>query len=334
MSASVDSRARIARKRAQRLGLQLSQRGTVFTLCDADNITLAVGMLAVVDAYLAARMQPKPPGPPRSTRPPELWRRDVDDYLITLSAAGQREATIRHRHSILCMAARGLGCPPAEVTAEKLLNWLGHQQHLSPEARHSYHSTIRGFLAWAYRYERIPVYLGDVPPRVRVPKAAPRPAGDDAWEAALAKADRRTELMLRLAAEVGLRRAEIAQVHSSHLDSQSGQLLVFGKGGKQRIVPISDHLAYLISECGEGWLFSNGVGGHLSADRVGRLIADVLPGDWTAHCLRHRFGTRAYAGSHDIRAVQMLLGHASVATTERYTAIANESLRAAAACAW
>jgi hypothetical protein len=46
------NRARIARKRAQRLGLQLSQRGTVFTLCDADNITLAVGMLGVVDAYL------------------------------------------------------------------------------------------------------------------------------------------------------------------------------------------------------------------------------------------------------------------------------------------
>jgi hypothetical protein len=101
------NRARIARKRAQRLGLRLSQRGTVFTLCDDNGVTLAVGMLGVVDAYLVARCKPNPPGPPRRNRPPELWRRDVGDYLLTLSAAGQREATIRHRHSILCMAARG-----------------------------------------------------------------------------------------------------------------------------------------------------------------------------------------------------------------------------------
>lgn len=213
------NRARIARRRAQRLGLQLSQRGGVFSLRDADNITLAVGMLGVVDAYLLTRMQPKPPGPQRSTHPPESWCRDVGDYLITLAAAGQRETTIRKRHSILCMAARGLGCPPAEVTAEKLLDWLGRQQHLPPEGRHSYRSTIRGFVSWAYQYGRIPVYLGDALPRVRVPKAPPRPAGDDAWQTALAKADRRTELMLRLAAEAGLRRAEIAQVHSSHLVS-------------------------------------------------------------------------------------------------------------------
>jgi integrase/recombinase XerC len=59
--------------------------------------------------------------------------------------------------------------------------------------------------------------------------------------------------MLRLAAEAGLRRAEIAQVHSSHLDAQSRQILVHGKGGKQRIVP-----------------------GHLSTDRVGRSLSAKL----------------------------------------------------------
>ena len=144
------------------------------------------------------RIKPRPPGPARSTRPPESWRRDVSDYLLTLSAAGQREATIRHRHSILCMAGRGLQCPPPQVTAEKLLDWLGRQQHLSPEARHGYRSTLRGFFSWMYGCGRIPVYLGDALPRVRVPKAQPRPASDDAWQAALANADRRTELMLSL----------------------------------------------------------------------------------------------------------------------------------------
>jgi len=229
------------------------------------------------------------------------------------------------------MAARGLGCPPAEVTAEKLLDWLGRQQHLSPEGRHSYRSTLAGFLSWAYRYGRIPVYLGDALPRVRVPEAPPRPANDDAWQTALEKADRRTKLMLRLAAEAGLRHAEIAQVHSSHLDTASGQLLVHGKGGKQRVVPISDHLAYLVRECGDGWVFSNGFGGHLSAGHVGRLIAGVLPGDLAAHTLRHRYATRAYRGSHNLRAVQKLLGHSSVLSTERYTMVADDEVRAAAA---
>ena len=90
------NRARIARKRAQRLGLQLTQRGTVFTLKD-DDITLSLGPLGVVDAYLIERIKPQPPGPARSTRAPEAWRRDVQDYLLTLSAAGQREATVRLR---------------------------------------------------------------------------------------------------------------------------------------------------------------------------------------------------------------------------------------------
>jgi integrase len=328
------NRARIARKRAHKLGLQLIQRGTVFTLRDENDFTLAVGMLGVVDAYLITRLQRGRPGPKPSTRAPEAWRRDVDDYLLTLAAAGQRTATIRLRHGILCLAARGLGCPPAEVTAEKLVDWLGRQQHLSPEARHGYRSTLRGFFSWMYKVDRIPVYLGDALPRVRVPKAAPRPVGDDAWEAALAGADRRTELMLRLAAEVGLRRAEIAQVHSSHLDGESRQLLVHGKGGKQRVVPVSDHLVYLIRENGNGWLFGNGVGGHLTAAHVGRLIARALPGEWTAHTLRHRFATRAYRGSRNLRAVQKLLGHESVLSTERYTAVDDDEVRAAAACAW
>jgi hypothetical protein len=59
-------------------------------------------------------------------------------------------------------------------------------------------------------------------------------------------------------------------------------------------------------------LFPNGAGGHLTPGHVGKLIARVLPGDWTAHTLRHRYATRAYRGSHDLRAVQRLLGHESV----------------------
>lgn len=329
------NRARIARARAKRLGLHLSQRGTVFTLRDADDVTLAVGMLGVVDAYLIAKIRPAPPGPAPSTRAPESWHRHIDDYLLILAAGGQRKTTLRLRNTYLCMTARGLDCPPALVTAEKLVNWLGRQQQFSPEARHSCRTTLRGFFSWLYEVGRVPVYLGDALPRVRVPKAPPRPTSDTAWETALSGADRRAELMLRLAGECGLRREEIGQIHANDLlDIGAPQLRVNGKGGKTRVVPISDYLASLIRESGDGWLFPNGAGGHLSAGHVGKLIARALPGDWTAHTLRHRFATRAYRGSRNLRAVQELLGHESVMTTQRYTAIGGDDLRAAAAYAW
>jgi site-specific recombinase XerC len=58
-----------------------------------------------------------------------------------------------------------------------------------------------------------------------------------------------------------------------------------------------------------------------------------MPEGYTMHTLRHRFGTRAYRGSRNLRAVQELLGHASIATTERYTAIDDDEIRAAAMAA-
>lgn len=255
------NRARIARARAKRLGLRLSQCGTVFTVTDTKDVTLAVGPLGVVDRYLIDRIRPKPPGPPPSTTAPEAWQRYVDNYLLTLSAAGQRPATIRPPKAVLYRTARGLACPPADVSAENLVNWFARQQHWSPEARHSYRCTLCGFFVWMYETGRTQVCIAEALPAVRVPKAPPRPTTDRAWERALAGADQRVELMLRLAAEAGLRRAEVAGVHARDLidvDS-SHRLLVRGKGGHERMVPISDYLAALIrEEARDSWAFPNG----------------------------------------------------------------------------
>jgi hypothetical protein len=83
---SVDNRARVARRRAQRLGLQLTQRGSVFAVRDGD-ITLAVGPLGVVDAYLLERRKPASPGPQRTTYAPITWAPMIDRYVLTLAAA-------------------------------------------------------------------------------------------------------------------------------------------------------------------------------------------------------------------------------------------------------
>jgi integrase/recombinase XerC len=65
-----------------------------------------------------------------------------------------------------------------------------------------------------------------------------------------------------------------------------------------------------------------------------KLIAGALPDDWTAHTLWDRFATRAYRGRRNLRAVQELLGHESLMTTQRYTAFEDDEIRAAAASAW
>jgi integrase len=340
-----DNRARVARRRAQRLGLQFSQSGTVFRVRDNHGITLALGPLGTVDAYLIERIKPHPPGPAPSVQPPAAWAALLDEYLLTLAAAGQRPTSIRLRRGQLCRMTHELGCPPADTTGATLLRWFGTQQHWTQEARKSYRAAARGFFHWAHRFGHLPSNPADDLPTVRVPKAPPRPASDQAWAAALAAADDRMRLMLRLAGEAGLRRAEVACVHTRDLIEVDdvAQLVVRGKGGKRRVLPLSTSLADVVrlGAAGHtpgmpprGWIFPNGIGGHLTAGHVGKLVAKALPDDWSMHTLRHRFGTRAYRGSHNLRAVQTLLGHESPLTTERYTAIDDDETRAAAACAW
>lgn len=113
-------------------------------------------------------------------------------------------------------------------------------------------------------------------------------------------------LILRLGAQAGLRRGEIAQIHAHDLsrDLLGWSLLVHGK-----------------------------INGHLSARRVGELAAEALPAPWTLHTLRHRFATRAYEATGDLVTVSRLLGHASVATTQRYVATGRTRLREVAGAA-
>lgn len=280
----------------------------------------------------------------------DAWAWAIDDYLHAIAAEGQRQATIKLRRSQLQHMARCLGCAPDEVTAERLLDWFAKQTHWSMEHRRSNRSAVRGFFAWAHRSGRVPEYLGDVLPKLPQPKMVPRPAPDDAWVYALAMADTRTALMMRLAGEAGLRRAEVAQVQTRDvfIASDGPQLMVNGKGGRRRIVPISDELAKLIRRGAaghtpalaafdwgtSGWLFPDGEGGHLTAQWVGTVVTRALPEGYSMHSLRHRFATRAYRGSRNLRAVQTLLGHASVASTQRYTEVVDDEIRAAAAGAW
>lgn len=263
---------------------------------------------------------------------PPAWAPAIAAYLQHITGAGYRAATVKLRGEQLSLIARGLGGAPEHAAAEPLLAWFATRTW-SPATRKTHREAAVGFFRWAAETGRIPSdFTADLPGQ-RLPKPQPRPAPDDVWNQALAGAEPRVALMLRLAGEAGLRRGEVAAVHSRDvLDGPC--LIVQGKGGKRRAVPLSDDLAAAIRTA-DGWAFPSRKGdGHLTAREVGHLVAKVLPPGWTMHTLRHRFATRAYRGSRNLRAVQQLLGHESVLTTERYTAVDDDEIRAAAAAAW
>lgn len=267
------------------------------------------------------------------------WNRYITDYKRYLVGIGRTENTIYLRHNQLRYLAKSINIHPAAVTEKDLTDWFGHHDWRT-ETRRSYRAAVRGFFAWAHKYQLIGTDPARDLPVVQPERPVPRPAPDTVWVTAVMAADPRVMLMLRLAAEAGLRRGEVARVHTRDLREGAGgpQLLVHGKGRRERLIPITDELAALIAAgpaghtpgaATTGWLFPGGDRGHLSPPWVGALCSRVMPEIWTMHALRHRFATRAYRGSRNLRAVQQLLGHANVAITERYTAVDDDEMRQA-----
>lgn len=259
---------------------------------------------------------------------PDDWADLIDRFLATLATGGQSPTTIHARRQHLGFLARRIGRAPHEVDAETLIVWCA-EQAWAPESRRGRSNTFRYFWRWAERVGVMPdasVLL----PKVRATPGIPRPTPDRVYMKAIMRSDVRTRLILRLAAECGLRRGEIALAHSDDMidDFVGWSLLVHGKGNKDRVVPLTNGIANELNDLDDGFFFPGQIAGHLSPRRVGELATDTLDGIWTLHTLRHRFATRTYQIDHDVFAVQELLGHASAETTRRYVQTDRSRLRA------
>lgn len=166
-------------------------------------------------------------------------------------------------------------------------------------------------------------------PSVKKSLPAPHPASDAALEACLLSRDWKVRLAARLAVELGLRRGEVACINVDRdlIQGAGGAaLVVHGKGDKTRLVPLTDSLAGELRKF-TGFVFPGQDGGHISAAWLGRLVSRAMPDGVTMHALRHRFTTRAYRATHDLVALQKVLGHASPETTLVYLQLADDSLR-------
>jgi len=184
---------------------------------------------------------------------------------------------------------------------------------------------------------RLPVVLR-VPEAATLVEAPEAAAGASAADAAVAARDR---AILELMYGSGLRVSEVAGLTIERIDLDRGRVTVFGKGDKEREVPLGDPAR----ESVEAWLVVRdvlqlGSGDALFTNRrgrpigprdirrlVGRYAGATLSGRRvTPHTLRHSFATHLLEGGADIRAVQEMLGHASVATTQRYTHVSRSRL--------
>lgn len=260
---------------------------------------------------------------------PVPWRKSINGWTDTLRAAGLSAQTIKsRRYKMVHLATLLMPSGPEDVTTEQIVQAFARQQW-KPETRKAYRNTISSFFRWLHKSGR----RSDDPsldvPRVKKPHAHPRPCPDRYIAAAMKMATTSERLMIRLGAECGLRRGEIARVHSDDVvaDSAGRSLIVRGKGDKQRIVPLPDDLADLISAC-DGYVFPGRFGGHVEESYIGDRLSSLLGDGWTAHSLRHRYATATWQATHDLLLVSKLLGHASVETTQVYVAMPDERLRA------
>jgi site-specific recombinase XerD len=158
--------------------------------------------------------------------------------------------------------------------------------------------------------------------------------------------DLRDRAMLELAYSAGLRAEEIVQLNLQSADPDAEEVRVEGKGAKTRIVPagepawraIDAYLARgrpaLATQHAEQALFVSKSGRRLSTSDVRRRLAlqvrrAALEGGISPHTLRHSFATHLLEGGADLRAIQELLGHASISTTQTYTRVDSQRLKRA-----
>lgn len=263
--------------------------------------------------------------PPMQPAPlPASWEEPAARFREHLQAAGTSAGSLRLRRHFLKLLAQHAGVGPWECTPALLVAFMASRPDWSPETRHSARSAICSFYRWAEDTGRVDLDPARRLPSVRVPAGLPRPAPEAVVTAALQAADPRARVMVMLAAYAGLRCGEIARVHSRDITEEG--LRVRGKGGKTRAIPLIPVLLEALATRPPGWAFAGGVDGHLSAAHVGLILKRLLGEGWSAHTLRHRFASRAYAGTRDLRAVQTLLGHSKPETTARYTLVPEQSL--------
>lgn len=236
-----------------------------------------------------------------------------------------RSSYVETRRRTIVQLERELGKPVEEATERDLVEWhRAASERMVPAASCVYLSHVQCYFRWLTR-EKI---LSEDPTcrliRPRLRPRLPRPMNDRDLEHAINTASARVRPWLLLAAFAGLRAIEIAGLRAEDVDLSAGLLIVMGKGGKERPVPIHPLVreALLPLLGGKGYLFAHwDKPGPPTAHNVSYALNHHLRREGitaTAHTARHWFLTMVYRASKDLRLTQELAGHASPNTTAQY----------------
>jgi len=241
---------------------------------------------------------------------------------------------------------------PSAVQARDIVSFLEalQQRGLAARSRARLLAALRGFFAFLVREGVVAVDPSRDIHLPRLGQRLPRSLGADEVAQLLASGDdtavvQRDVAMIELVYATGLRVSEAVGLRVSQVNLEASYLTVLGKGGKERVVPIGTYarqrlLDYvrdvrpqLLAGTLSPYLFVSRRGRKLSRQgfwkrlRLGVRRAGI-GGKVSPHTLRHAFATHLVEGGADLRAVQMMLGHADISTTQIYTHVARDRLRA------
>lgn len=263
----------------------------------------------------------------------------------------------RHDLHLLLSHLSGQGLTPIDVKLDHLQRfaaWI-HERGIGPKSQARILSGVRTF----YHYLVVDGYLEVDPTELlespHLPKHLPEYLTTeevDRLEAAIdltSAEGHRNRAIIEVFFSCGLRVSELVELKLSNLFLNERFMRVVGKGGKERLVPISqravgelelwfdDRRQMRIKPGEDDYVFLNRRGHHLTRTMILIMVkrlgeAAGIKKTLSPHTLRHSFATALLRGGADLRVIQVLLGHADIATTEIYTHMDDESLRQAVLC--
>lgn len=246
-------------------------------------------------------------------------------------AAGLRPRTIDERAALVRRCSARAGRRVVDLSADDLVRFLA--QSMAPGTRQTYYCALRAWHKWLQLYGHRQDDPTVMLPTPRVPRGEQRPITTEHLRVLLAsRMNRRTRMLIMLCAYQGLRVSEACQVRGEDVDLVGDRLFVIGKGGVAATVPLSPVIrAQARRWPRKGFWFPGydptiGMRPRSASSIISTAMRRAgVPG--TAHSLRHWHATELLKQGVDVRTVQTILRHASLATTERYLHVDDERQR-------
>jgi integrase/recombinase XerD len=274
----------------------------------------------------------------------------IDRFLEMMAAErGAARNTLLAYRTDLMLASEILGGRLESAQQAELARLSGEWAALAASTAARKASALRRFFAFlqeeGFRQDNPSAALPRPAQRRPLPKILNRPELDRIFaeledltgKAVPSPLDLRLSALMELLYGSGLRATELVSLPRQSVVSDRPFLILRGKGGRERLVPISDRARAAVARWSAHvpsdalWLFPSGKS-HLSRIRLYQLVKDIAaaagiaPERVSPHVLRHAFATHLLEGGADLRALQTMLGHADIATTQIYTHVDSRRL--------